>query len=230
MNNMEIKGEPKPNSSFQNLYHVQNTAGSPLTYGLRSFNIFFEKNCVELELQNKNFAATILKIAKIMLNIIVYPILGTLALIGVGINKIHLSFHNHTFKRLGTEAIEKFQSLEKASPRFSQTDNIETYDFEKKQSGMALLTSPLIQECKDNFHKKVRIANSEGLFITNFSLDAQEAHNLIDKLTLKLAVSVHRPENQDLIRLIIETVKTAVKSGQLTIDQIQKMKNNKESQ
>lgn len=47
MINFTIKGEPKPNSRFQNLYYVENTVGSPLTYGLRSFNRFFENKCLE---------------------------------------------------------------------------------------------------------------------------------------------------------------------------------------
>jgi hypothetical protein len=225
-----INGEPKPNSHFQNLYYVENAKGSSLTYGLRSFNRFFETKCIELEIQNKKCSATILKIVKIMLDILVYPILGALALIGVYINEYHLNFHNSDFELLGSEAIGKSQKLIHVSPRFSQTDNIKTTNFEESTRGTDLSNFFALQKILSGI---VNTATSNGLFIAKLEMDAlKEKAVIFDsfmrplrvcELELNLNISLHQPENQDSRRLSIEAVKEAKKSGSATLNQLQDM-------
>lgn len=91
-------GDLKPNSTFQNLFHVEAGGGSKLTAGLRKYNLHFTAQHLKLMTQNKRSAATALKIIKFVLDLFICPVLGTLALIGVGINALHVTLNNHSFR------------------------------------------------------------------------------------------------------------------------------------
>jgi hypothetical protein len=84
------------NTHFENLYTDDRAIGSSLTLGLRKFNIFFDDAC--LINTNKPHVKNCITLAKIVLGIFAIPLLGTLALIGIGLNEIHLRLHNRSVK------------------------------------------------------------------------------------------------------------------------------------
>lgn len=92
-----------PNTTFENLYYNKYAAGSSLTFILRKFDDFFYTQADLQSAQGHSWQAKALRITRFVLSIFVYPIFGLLALVGVGINALHLHYHNETMKAWAKE-------------------------------------------------------------------------------------------------------------------------------
>lgn len=84
-------------SHTKNLYYTEHAAGSFLTRGLRRYQYHFET--ARLNHSEQKFVKAMITVGQIALGIFAYPLLGTLALLGLAINELHLLGHNSGYKR-----------------------------------------------------------------------------------------------------------------------------------
>ncbi len=89
----------RPNTPFENLYYHEHAKGSALTFVLRTFDAFFDNQCVT----DNTCYMVAMRISHVVLAIFVYPIFGLLALIGVVVNAYHLSMHNEAMKKWASD-------------------------------------------------------------------------------------------------------------------------------
>lgn len=202
------KSSLKPNSAFQNLYHVQKGKGSGLTAGLRKYNAHFKIKNVELLTQNKRAAATALKIVKFLLDLIICPILGTLALLGVAINAVHVRHHNRSYYSFANKNVQTPSSLFKTSKGFPKLGNeTQTLTFDLNNDEKPAILAKINQAFKQ--------ATGKGLFITQViaSHPLNPVTQTLQSYMLQVKISNYAVENQFMVKQMLKLVDTFTKQN-----------------
>lgn len=173
----------KPNSSFQNLCHVDAGAGSGLTAGLRKYNLLFIGHYTKLYAENKRAAVTALKIVKFVLDLFICPILGTLALLGVGINAIHVRLNNHSFHSTLKKALQSSNTVTKIAKSLYENH---------------ILILHKIKSTLADLNQEIKQVSRRGLFIAKGVVG--NATSLSDTPKFYTSISTVEATNQDSIK------------------------------
>lgn len=193
----------KPNSAFQNLYQVEAGGGSGLTAGLRKYNLHFMGQYIKLAMLNKKGALTALKIFKFVLDVFVYPVLATVALLGVGINALHVRLNNHSFHRTLKKAIESSTSVTRTAKSLYQEGNLSTQSY-NNPFGMG----PRIKRSLLDANKAFMAVSRQGLFVAQTKLTVIGGDFFVTIATLNTM-------NQDAQKKILNVVYSVVKKNPL---------------
>lgn len=198
----------KPNSTFQNLYHVEGGDGSKLTAGLRKYNMHFKVEHLKLIAQNKRAAAVALKIVKFVLDLIIYPILGTVALLGVVINAVHVKLNNCSRQSNLKKAVQSATAMTYIMAKFDNGNPQDVNTF----TG-AIDTPQAQKQLLSVIKQTVKKATRNGLFVAKFqtSHPINPVTNMAQTYMLQVDISTHVVANQDVINKSIKVMETLTK-------------------
>lgn len=182
-------GNLKPNSRFQNLYHVNAGRGSGLTAGLRKYNLYFTGQYIKLHDLSKRAAATALKIVKFVLDLFIFPVLGTLALLGVAINALHVKRNNQSFHTTLKKALQCSIKVTRTSASFKGSIDIRS-------------------SCTpEDLNKAIKETTHEGRFIRRVRV----YETFVYMPRLDVSIATHTTPNQDQLKEILKRVNSRPK-------------------
>lgn len=167
---------------LKNLYHVETAYGSPLTYGLRKYTLFFDvKRFIN---RDNDMARVAWTVAQCISGVILYPIFGLTALIGVAINEIHLRSHNEAFKKWAIASLQCTPGNSKACAfknalQFSPEKNVLSYSCQYTRttggSQEASVYKTFVQKGLEKIHEAFNEATDMGLFAAKIEIATQKA-------------------------------------------------------